>query len=142
MEETTRQRLVSSDIWIRALYMVLFAVAFGIARFIIGFLVVFQFFAVLFTGRANEPLLQFGKNLTVYIYEILEFQTFNTELHPFPFSTWPDEEPGGEAWLDDTDIDVDADIDDELDASETTADPDDTEDVDDSHEDSDEKDKK
>lgn len=142
MEETTRQRLVSSDIWIRALYMVLFAIAFGIARFIIGFLVVFQFFAVLFTGRANEPLLQFGKNLTVYIYEILEFQTFNTELHPFPFSPWPDEEPGGEAWLDDADIDVDADIDDELDVSETTADPGDTEDVDDSNEDSEEKDKK
>ncbi len=63
MEETTRQRLVNSDIWIRALYMVLFAIAFGIARFIIGFLVIFQFFAVLFTGQVNEPLLQFGKNL-------------------------------------------------------------------------------
>ena len=134
MEETTRQRLVSSDIWIRALYMVLFAIAFGIARFIIGFLVIFQFFAVLFTGQVNEPLLQFGKNLSVYISEILEFQTFNTEEHPFPFSPWPDEEPGGEAWLDDFDTDE---------ASETTAETDDAEEgeADDSIEDSTDKDK-
>ena len=118
MKESTRQGLVSSDIWIRALYMVLFAIAFGIARFIIGFLVIFQFFAVLFTRRVNEPLLQFGKNLSIYISEILEFQTFNTEEHPFPFSPWPDEEPGGEQWLDKTNVDSDADSDeDEVDDS-------------------------
>jgi len=118
MKESTRQGLVSSDIWIRALYMVLFAIAFGIARFIIGFLVIFQFFAVLFTRRVNEPLLQFGKNLSIYISEILEFQTFNTEEHPFPFSPWPDEEPGGEQWLDKTNVDSDADTDeDEVDDS-------------------------
>lgn len=101
MEDHTRERLVRSDIWVRALFMVLFAIAYGIAKFIIVFLVIFQFLAVLFTARANEPLLLFGKNLSVYIYEMLEFQTFNTELRPFPFSPWPDEEPGGEEWLDD-----------------------------------------
>lgn len=109
MKESTRQRLVSGDIWIRALYMALFAIAYSIAKLIIVFLVIFQFVAVLFTRRANEPLLQFGKNLSIYIFEILEFQTFNTELRPFPFSPWPDEEPGGEEWLEDTDSDGDAD---------------------------------
>ncbi|MCH7742290.1 MAG: DUF4389 domain-containing protein [Proteobacteria bacterium] len=109
MKERTRQSLVSSDIWFRLLYMLLFAIAFGIARFILGFLVIFQFFTVLFTREVNEPLLQFGKNLSIYVYEILEFQTFNTELHPFPFSPWPDEEPGGEEWLGDTDSGGDAD---------------------------------
>jgi hypothetical protein len=100
MEESTRERLIRGDIWVRALYMVLFAIAFGLTRVIIVFVVIFQFLAVLFTGRANEPLLQFGKNLSVFILEILEFQTFNTELRPFPFSPWPDEEPGGEEWVD------------------------------------------
>lgn len=108
MKESTRERLVRSDIWVRALYMVLFAIAFGLARFIIVFLVIFQFVAVLVTGRANEPLLQFGKNLSVFVLEILEFQTFNTELRPFPFSPWPDEEPGGEEWLDETVVDDDS----------------------------------
>lgn len=118
MEERTRQSLVSSDIWFRLLYMLLFAIAFGIARFILGFLVIFQFFTVLFTREVNKPLLQFGKNLSIYVYEILEFQTFNTELHPFPFSPWPDEEPGGEEWLDDIDSDADNDNDDDADIEE------------------------
>jgi hypothetical protein len=100
MEESTRERLIRGDIWVRALFMVLFAIAFGLTRVIIVFVVIFQFLAVLVTGRANEPLLQFGKNLSVYILEILEFQTFNTELRPFPFSPWPDEEPGGDQWVD------------------------------------------
>ena len=113
MEDRTRQRLVSGDIWIRALNMALFAIAYSIAKFIIVFLVIFQFVTVLFTRRVNEPLLQFGKNLSIYILEILEFQTFNTELRPFPFSPWPDEEPGGEEWLDDTDSDADADTEEE-----------------------------
>jgi hypothetical protein len=78
--------------------------------------VIFQFLAVLVTGRANEPLLQFGKNLSVYILEILEFQTFNTELRPFPFSPWPDEEPGGDEWVDGAFFDdsVDDAVDDEI----------------------------
>jgi len=105
VEDRTRQNIVSGDIWIRALFMVLFGIAFSIARFIIGFLALYQFVAILFTGIANEPLLRFGKNLSAYIYEILEFQTFNTELRPFPFSPWPDEDPGGEEWLDEVDAD-------------------------------------
>ena len=105
MEEKTRLRLISREIWVRALYMVLFSVAYSIAEFIIIFLVIFQFAAALFTGRVNAPLLQFGKNLSLYIYEILEFQTFNTELRPFPFSPWPDEEAGGELWRAEQDAD-------------------------------------
>lgn len=99
MEEQMRQRLSSRDIWMRALYMVLFAIAYGIAETIIFFLVVVQFFVILLTRSANEPLLGFGKNLSMYVYQILQFQTFNTETHPFPFSNWPDENAGGDRWL-------------------------------------------
>ncbi len=100
MEEELRQRLTSRDLWIRGFYMVLFSIAYSMAKVILVFLVIFQFVTVLATGRANEPLLRFGNNLASYIYDILEFQTFNTEVQPFPFSPWPDEEPGGEQWLD------------------------------------------
>ena len=121
MKETTREHFVSGDIWRRGLYMLLFVFAYSVAEMIIVFLALFQFFAALFTGRANEPLLQFGKNLSTYIYEILEFQTFNTEVRPFPFIPWPDEELGGEAWL------QEADLDDEETADEDDADPEDDE---------------
>jgi hypothetical protein len=101
MKEETRQNLVKSDIWMRMLYMLLFAIAYSIAEAVIIFLAIFQCVAVLITGHINEPLLRFGKNLSVFIFDILEFQTFNTELRPFPFSAWPDEEPSGAEWLDD-----------------------------------------
>jgi hypothetical protein len=119
MEESTRERLIRGDIWVRALYMVLFGIAFGLTRVIIVFVVIFQFVSVLFIGRANEPLLQFGKNLSVFIFEILEFQTFNTEQRPFPFSPWPDEEPGGEEWVDGAFFDND--IEDEIAEEEAVA---------------------
>ena len=107
MEEKLRSNMMSSDIWLRAVYMVLFAIAFSITKLIITVLVIFQFISILVTSRANEQLLQFGKNLSVYVLEILDFQTFNTERRPFPFSPWPDEEPGGDDWLDDDDLDDD-----------------------------------
>ncbi|HIG43028.1 MAG: DUF4389 domain-containing protein [bacterium] len=125
MEEKTRRNMTSSDIWSRALYMVLFAIAFGIAKIITILLVLFQFFAILVNGRANEQLLRFGRNLSFYVLEMLEFQTFSTELHPFPFSPWPDEEPGGDVWLDSEDDDDYSEIDeaesDEVEAEAATA---------------------
>ncbi|MFT5208568.1 MAG: hypothetical protein ACI9CE_000282 [Flavobacterium sp.] len=101
MKDETRENLVNTNLWIRALNMVLFMFAYGLAKAIIVFVALFQFISILFTGRANAPLLSFGKNLSVFIYEVLEFQTFNTEIRPFPFSTWPDEEHGGGVWLED-----------------------------------------
>ena len=113
MEEATRQRLTSTDIWTRALYMVLFAIAYAVTRFILGFLVVFQFLVVLITGQANEPLLKFGTNLSTYVYQLLQFQTFNSEEHPFPFAPWPDDEPGDNRWTPSAAIDeYDRDFDD------------------------------
>ena len=98
MEDKTRQNITSGDIWARFLYMVLFAIAFSIAKFILIVLVIFQFISILVSGRANAQLLQFGKNLSLYVYEVLEFQTFNSEIRPFPFTPWPEEEAGGECW--------------------------------------------
>jgi hypothetical protein len=116
MREETREQLIRSDIWSRALYMVLFAIAFSITKVIIIFVVIFQFFTILITGSANEHLLKFGNSLAIYVREMLDFQTFNTELHPFPFAPWPDEEPGGERWLED---EVDEFLEDEAPAEES-----------------------
>lgn len=103
MKENTRENLVRRDIWIRALYMLLFAIVYSVAEAIIVLLAIFQFVALLITGQVNELLLRFGKNLSVFMFDILEFQTFNSEIKPFPFSPWPDEEHGGE-WLEERDV--------------------------------------
>ena len=101
MEDDVKQRLSNRDLWTRALFMVLFVFAYSIAELVITLIVIFQFFSVLFTGRANTPLLEFGANTSAYVYQILRFQTFNTETRPFPFSSWPEEEAGGSQWTQD-----------------------------------------
>ena len=103
MKENTRENLVRRDIWIRALYMLLFAIVYSVAEAIIVLLAIFQVVALLISGQVNELLLRFGKNLSVFMFDILEFQTFNSEIKPFPFSPWPDEEHGGE-WLEERDV--------------------------------------
>ena len=103
MKENTRENLVRRDIWNRALYMLLFAIVYSVAEAIIVLLAIFQFVALLIAGQVNELLLRFGKNLSVFMFDILEFQTFNSEIKPFPFSPWPDEEHGGE-WLEERDV--------------------------------------
>ena len=100
MEEELKARLTSKDIWIRLLYMLFFTIAYAVTETIVTLVVIFQFFAILFTSHANEPLLRLGNNLGIYIRQILRFVTFNTESRPFPFSDWPDEEHGGDRWLD------------------------------------------
>ena len=98
MDDEIKERLTRRSVWLRALYMVIFAIALGIVEFFIWILVIAQFLIVLFTGRANEQLLQFGNNLSAYVRQLLRFQTFNTETQPFPFSDWPDEEVEETPW--------------------------------------------
>ena len=98
MDPVLKARLTSRDLWMRLIYMILFAIAYSVAKLLMTVAVVFQFLFILITGGANEPLLRFGQNLTRYIADIIRFQTFNTEEKPFPFAEWPDEDPGGERW--------------------------------------------
>ena len=100
MDSQMKSRLTSKDVWLRGLYMIFFAIAWGLSEVLLALSVIFQFLAVLITGSANLPLLRFGQNLSRYHYQIAQFVTFNTEERPFPFSDWPDDAPGGEQWQD------------------------------------------
>lgn len=104
MDDDLKHNLSDPNIWVRLLFMLFFAVAWAVAETVIALAALFQFFCALFTGGVNEPLLKFGRNLGSYLYEIVQFQTFNTERRPFPFSDWPDAmiDPHN-VWLDDPD---------------------------------------
>ena len=99
MENVTRGRLTDRNIWIRALYMFFFLLAYSISEIVLSLVVLFQFLAILFTGRANEPVLRLGSSLSTYIYQILKFVTFNTEIRPFPFSEWPEDDLQENRWV-------------------------------------------
>jgi len=89
-ENTMENRIKDKNIWMRLLYMLLFAVFYSIAELVIAAVAVYQFLSVLFTGSKDERVGNLGIQLSAYAYQILQFQTFNTEDKPFPMADWPE----------------------------------------------------
>ena len=97
MHEETKQgdikhNLQAKSIWMRFLYMVLFAIFFGVTELVLTVVVIFQFL-VSFTGKTNDNLRIFGHSLAQYLYDVIRFLTYNTDDLPFPFGDWPKPPP-------------------------------------------------
>jgi hypothetical protein len=76
--------------WVRLFFMVVLAFLYGLSRFVVGAVVVIQFFYVLLTGQTKDELKSFGHSLAIYSYEVIDYLTFNTDEKPFPFDgDWP-----------------------------------------------------
>jgi hypothetical protein len=88
-----RNAIMARSTWLRGFFMLLFAVAYGVAELLLVVTVVFQFLCLLVTGKTVDRLLIFGENLSRYFYQIVRYLTFNTEERPFPFSDWPGAAP-------------------------------------------------
>ena len=89
MGEKLVEKLTDKNKWLRGLYMLLFALIYNIAEILVAAVAAFQFVASLFTGKTNEQLIAFGQRLSIFIYQIIQFLTFNSEEKPYPFSPWP-----------------------------------------------------
>jgi len=98
MDDAMRARLSDTSLWMRGLYMLLFVIAYNVAEVLLTVVVIFQFVATLITGQPNEPLQRFGRNLSTYFYQIINFLTFNDEVRPYPFADWPDEPMTDSLW--------------------------------------------
>jgi len=102
MQPELKQRLKARTTWMRGLYILIFAVIFGVAEVVLWAVVIFQFLFTLFGGEPNVRLLAFGRSLATFIYQIVSFLTFTSDERPFPFSPWPDgATAGGNASSDD-----------------------------------------
>ena len=89
MKEDIKAHVQNPSSWKRLLYMILFGVLYNVAEMVLVIVVVLQFFSNLFTGSTNVYLLSFGKQLSLYIYAVMKYLTYNSEQLPFPFSEWP-----------------------------------------------------
>ncbi len=86
LEENVKQK----STWLRLFFMVVLALIYGLSRFVIGAVVIIQFFYVLLTGETKSELKAFGHSLAIYSFEIIDYMTFNNEEKPFPFDgAWP-----------------------------------------------------
>ncbi len=91
MSEPIKENTEDKSIWKRVLYMLLFVFAYGAAEFVMGIVVLIQLLITLVKGSTNNRLVVFGKQVALYIYDVMLFLTFNTDEMPFPFNAWPDE---------------------------------------------------
>jgi hypothetical protein len=83
------QNLQKNKLVMRALFMVFFIVVYSVSKFLVIGFALFQLITILMTEKANIQVLRFTQGLSLYIYQITQFVTFNTEVKPFPFSVWP-----------------------------------------------------
>ncbi len=91
MSSDLKENVANTNTWGRALFMILFGIIYSVAEMVLVAVIVIQFLFVLFTSEKNRRLLNFGKELSTFIYQVFLFLTFNTEEKPFPFADWPKE---------------------------------------------------
>lgn len=89
MNTELKSNVTRRSTWVRALYMLLFALIYSLAELVLAVVVLFQFAFTLFTGKPNQQLLGFGRGLSMFFYQVLVYLTYNTEDKPFPFNPWP-----------------------------------------------------
>lgn len=93
MSVEIKENIIQQSTWLRGLYMLLLALFYSLAEFVLFAVVVFQFLLVLFTGETNPRLKKLGQSIGIYIYQIVQYLTFNSEYKSYPFGAWPKSEP-------------------------------------------------
>ncbi len=73
----------------RFLYIILYAICYSVAEVVLWAVVIFQLLNVLVINDKNQQLLKLGHELALYIYQIVQFMTFNQDERPFPIGEWP-----------------------------------------------------
>jgi len=73
--------------------MILFGFAFHLAVGLLGAIAVIQAQFKLVTGKVFARLMQFGQQLATYLYQIALFESFRTDVRPFPLADWPSAPP-------------------------------------------------
>lgn len=93
MSESFKENIKQESTWIRGLYMLMFGIFYSLAEVLLFAIVVFQFVLKLVTGENNSRLLKLGQSIATYIYQVIQFLTFNSDYQPYPFGAWPKGEP-------------------------------------------------
>jgi hypothetical protein len=87
------ENLKQPSAWVRVLIMIGFAILlYVIIAPLMFLLMIVQALFTLVTGESNPNLRYLGASVAVYVLQILEFISYNSEIRPFPFTDFP----GGE----------------------------------------------
>lgn len=92
MDKKLKQKLLTKNKWVRGVFILFFIIVKYIVSLLINFIALFQFIVDLLTGKPNDKLLTFTQHLNIYLLQIVNFITFNSDNKPFPFTNWPGNE--------------------------------------------------
>ena len=90
MSDDIVENLTQPSQWLRVLFMIVMVVALYVVGLMLTLVTVGQVVFSLVTGGSNDNLRALGRSLTLYVKQILDFLTYNSEIKPFPFSAYPD----------------------------------------------------
>lgn len=91
MDKRWKDNIKSESFWLRSLFMVLFFIVYRIVDLLVLLVAISQWFYVLLSGDSNQGLNSFAKGLSLYVAQIINYLSYNTEEKPYPFSDWPKE---------------------------------------------------
>lgn len=85
-EPSWTEHILAGAAWRRFGMMLLFAPVLGCLGFLVFFVALFQFFAVLASGETNPHLAGLGHDVARFAAAIMEYLSYNAERPPFPFA--------------------------------------------------------
>ena len=77
------------SLWMRFVLMLLMALAFHVATWLLAFLAILQLALSAFANGPNPRVQVFGASLGRYFGQLARFLAFDSEEAPFPFADWP-----------------------------------------------------
>ena len=89
MEDQATYKEHCKNVLIRWIFMLLFILISRIIDAIVVLISVFQLFYTLVMRKPNNNVMSFGKDLSLYMAEIVQYLSYNTKTKPWPFSPWP-----------------------------------------------------
>lgn len=95
MNENTQEQINNTDtngnkVKPRLISMLVLAISIGVATPVLIALIVGQTLFGLFAAEANDAMKNLSKQITDYIYDALNYLSFNSEVRPFPYQGWSD----------------------------------------------------
>ena len=81
--------LKQPSVWVRIILMLAFAVVLYPVFLVLLVLMIAQMVFVIITGESNANLRSLGIALSAYIFQIVQFMSYVTDVKPFPFSDFP-----------------------------------------------------
>jgi len=92
MDKNIYENIRVKEKWIRGIIMMFFIIVKHIITGLFWAIALFQFVNNLLFNESNNKLLIFSHRMNVYLFQIVNYLTYNSNVKPFPFSNWPSDE--------------------------------------------------